>query len=96
MAKTYIIYCEPCGFKKIVLDPSDVGLPEVETSSIQGRIPVLDKEIKKTKTFPHITTMPKFKCGQCGRVVTLRKFNVPRTPEVKTETDANPNKDQAE
>jgi predicted RNA-binding Zn-ribbon protein involved in translation (DUF1610 family) len=80
MAKTYIIYCDPCGYKKVVEDPTNVGLPPFQTSSVQGRIPVLDKATNKTKKFPEVTTMPKFKCPGCGRVVTLRKLNVPKAP----------------
>jgi DNA-directed RNA polymerase subunit RPC12/RpoP len=87
MARTYIIYCEPCGYKKVIDDLDNIGLTDVKTSTVQGRIPVLDKETKKTKTFSHITTIPKYKCPRCGRAVTLRKYNVPKSPEVKLDTD---------
>ncbi len=77
MSKTYVIYCEPCGFKKIIENPLDVGLTKYPASNIQGRIPVLNPENRKTETFEFIQPMPKFKCPNCGRTVILKKFNVP-------------------
>lgn len=81
MARSYIIYCEPCGYKKPVPDPLNVGLVPYQKCSVQGRLPVYNKETKKTDTFDFVETMPKYKCPQCGRVVTLKKFNVPKTPD---------------
>ncbi len=78
MPRTYIIYCEPCNYKKIIENPNEVGLIGVATSPVPGRIPILDPETNKTKTFDHVTTMPKYKCPNCGRAVILKKFNVPK------------------
>jgi DNA-directed RNA polymerase subunit RPC12/RpoP len=93
--KTYLIYCEPCGFKKIVEDPDNVGLFKHATSNVQGRIPMLNKKTKKTETFDFVSSMPKYKCPQCGRVVTLKKYNVPKI-EPKPDEDKNdkPESDQ--
>ncbi len=87
MARTYIIYCEPCGFKKMVEDPLNVGLSAYPTSPVPGRIPMLDEK-GKTETFPDIKLMPKFKCPNCGRTVTLKKFNVPKGKPVDERTDS--------
>ncbi len=70
----------------MVSDPTDVGLLPYQTSDVPGRIPVLDEK-GKTKTFPSIVPMPKFKCPNCGRVVTLKKFNVPQGKPVNEKTD---------
>ncbi len=86
MPKTYVIYCEPGGFKKVVTDPSSTGLPEIKTSPVPGRVPVLDKETNKTLTFQDVTPMPKYKCPNCGRGVVMRKSNVPRTEPKPNET----------
>lgn len=76
--RTYVVYCEPCGYKRLVEDPLHVGLPQIQTSKVPGRIPVLDPETKKTTVFDHITPMPKYRCPSCGRAVTLRKSNIPK------------------
>jgi DNA-directed RNA polymerase subunit RPC12/RpoP len=132
--KTYIVYCEPCGFKKLIQDPNNVGLREHATSSVQGRLPRIKKETEGAikihdrviviansdgqgdvkigtcgtvvsvptpdvfvlREFPNleikaadlkkditIHTMPKYKCPQCGRVVTMRKSNTPLPKDPK-------------
>jgi hypothetical protein len=89
--RTYVIYCEPCGYKKVVEDPLNVDLVARTVSNVPGRIPVLNKQTNKTETFDPIPVMPKFKCPKCGRGVTLKKYNVPKSqpnvPEPKQEHD---------
>lgn len=77
--RTYIVYCEPCGFKKIVQDPQNTGLRESGTTTIQGRIPMLVDG--KTQTYDPVKLMPKFKCPDCGRMILLKKYNVPTEPK---------------
>lgn len=71
--KLYSIYCEPCGYKKIT-DGSDVkGLIEFKTSPVPGGQPYRDMNTGEVRT-PEARPQPKkFKCPNCGRVVTVRK-----------------------
>jgi len=75
--KLYIIYCEPCGFKKLT-DGSDVsGLVPYKQSRIPGGSPYRDLATGKIVTPESRPNSKKFKCPKCGRVVTVRKVADP-------------------
>jgi len=77
--KLYIIYCEPCGFKKLT-DGGDVsGLIPYKQSMIPGGSPYRDPLTGEIKTPPARSNSKKFKCPRCGRVVTVRKVADPNT-----------------
>jgi predicted RNA-binding Zn-ribbon protein involved in translation (DUF1610 family) len=66
-----IVYCEPCGFKKII-DNEESQLKEIPTSSIQTNIPQLDMATNKTIPSKFKPQSKKFKCPNCGRGVTAK------------------------
>jgi predicted RNA-binding Zn-ribbon protein involved in translation (DUF1610 family) len=75
--KLYIIYCEPCGFKKLT-DGSDVsGLIPYKQSRIPGGSPYRDQATGQILTPESRPPSKKFKCPKCGRVVTVRKVADP-------------------
>lgn len=75
--KLYIIYCEPCGFKRLT-DGSDVaGLVPYKQSMIPTGSPYLDAATGQIKTPPAKQNSKKFKCPKCGRVVTVKKIADP-------------------
>lgn len=77
--KLYILYCEPCGFKRLT-DGSDVaGLIPYKQSSIPGGSPYRDPATGKIKTPEARPNSKKFKCPKCGRVITVRKVADPNT-----------------
>ncbi len=87
--KTYQLYCEYCGYKRIT-DGSDVqDLRAVKTAPVPGGSPQIDPNAKKVvKTGLHQpadvtsgTFVPKamlqrkrFKCPKCGRVIMARQI----------------------
>ena len=87
--KTYQLYCEICGYKRIT-DGSDIAdLHEIKTSPVPRGVPFLNKEGSKQTTpqlhGPGIESteivvpqsqkqVKKFKCPKCGRVITARKI----------------------
>ena len=77
--KLYIIYCEPCGFKRLT-DGSDVaGLIPYKQAPIPGGSPYRDMATGQIKIPPSRQNSKKFKCPKCGRVVTVRKVADPNT-----------------
>ena len=75
--KMYAIYCEPCGFKKLT-DGSDIaGLTPYMQSKIPGGSPYRDQTTGQIVTPPSRSNSKKFKCPNCGRVVTVRKVADP-------------------
>ena len=75
--KLYLIYCEPCGFKKLT-DGSDVsGLVPYKQSRIPGGSPYRDPATGQMVTPESRSNSKKFKCPKCGRVVTVRKVADP-------------------
>lgn len=73
-----LIFCEICGFKKIVdcqgAEPDLTGFAVIPTSKIQGGIPALDPETKKIVNKNHHPRSQKVKCKQCGRGVVVKKL----------------------
>jgi predicted RNA-binding Zn-ribbon protein involved in translation (DUF1610 family) len=75
--KLYSIHCEICGFKKIT-DGSDVaGLVPYKQSRIPGGSPYRDPTTGQIVTPMSRPNSKKFKCPNCGRVVTVRKVADP-------------------
>lgn len=65
----YSLYCEICGFRKKIEDPNMiVDMVEYKTAPINRGF------INKR---PPINQAKKYKCTQCGRVVTLKRFENP-------------------
>ncbi len=98
--KTYQLFCDYCGYKRIT-DGSDIGdLREIKQSPIPGGSPILDplgkKEVKvelhqpASNTNGTIAPKPvpqrkKFKCPKCGRVIMARQIQ--RTDHVSETSD---------
>lgn len=73
--KKYLVYCEPCGYKRITDGSNDYDLTKVPRSEVPGGYPKLDlikKEVKepKSKSQPIMV-----KCPKCGRGVRVRKLD---------------------
>lgn len=98
--KTYQLYCEPCGYKRIT-DGTDVhDLREVIMAAIPRGAPVFDP-LAKQKNVPSLgqpgltvggTVIPeamkqqkRFKCPKCGRVIMARQIQ--KTEHIPDETD---------
>lgn len=78
----FILFCEPCGYKKIHED-GDCKLVRIPRSRIQLNIPALDEKTGKTQEFVDEATGEKlqskfreqpaqFRCPNCGRGVTVK------------------------
>jgi len=76
--KTYLLYCEPCNWKRIT-DGSDVqDLVEIKRSPIPGGYPKLDPVTKKVIK-PKPKKQPRqFKCPGCGRGILPKKIPNPQ------------------
>lgn len=86
-----ILFCEPCGFKKIIESDIDLaGLIESKTSPIQARLPIIDPAINRVINNWEIDPdkkeavnkqmkpqIKKYKCPQCGRLVKIRELLKP-------------------
>ena len=72
--KKYLVYCEPCGYKRITDGSSDEDLKKVPRSDVPGGAPQLDPQTKKVK-FKKSTPQPTMvKCPKCGRGIRVRKL----------------------
>jgi hypothetical protein len=79
--KKYQFYCEICNYKRIT-DGTDIqDLVEIKTSPIPSGIPKRDFETKKVVISKPIKQKRKFKCPQCGRVISPKKLNLSLAPE---------------
>lgn len=70
--KRYMIFCEPCAYKKIV--ESTDGLVEIRRPKVPGGSPYIDPLTKKTKTKKATEQPPSVKCPKCGRGVVLKRL----------------------
>ena len=84
MMNKFILFCEPCGFKKLIEDNPEnyEKLPRLE---IQSKIPYMDKEGKVVSSKPLVQPIMS-KCPKCGRGVILKKIT---DAYVKTEEKQN-------
>jgi predicted RNA-binding Zn-ribbon protein involved in translation (DUF1610 family) len=72
--KTYQLYCEICGYKRIS-DGSDVhDLLEIKTSPIPGGVPFVDPQTKKIIVPKSQNQRKKFRCPKCGRIIMARQI----------------------
>jgi hypothetical protein len=72
--KRYMIYCEPCTFKKILETNKPEDMTMIQTSPIPGGAPELDPVTRKTVVKPNKPAPIKVKCPQCGRGVVLKEL----------------------
>jgi predicted RNA-binding Zn-ribbon protein involved in translation (DUF1610 family) len=86
--RKYSLYCEICGWKRII-DGSEPDLIEYKTAAIPGGMPQYDPELKKTIFKKSINQPKKFKCQNCGRVVTVRKLPVEDNDGKKNNSNGN-------
>ena len=87
--KIYRLYCDYCGYSRWTDGTNIDDLVPYKRSSIQTGIPQYDPITKKitTKSFK---SLPKsFKCPDCGRLITPRKYMVPTSEEKKNEDNPN-------
>lgn len=73
----YMLYCDHCGRKVVVVDPKSVGMTEIKVAPTPGGSPYFDIITKKTVIKPSTPRPKMFKCTQCGRGIVLRKNNTP-------------------
>lgn len=73
--KTYQLYCEICGFKRITDGSDCTDLVEIKQGTVPRGIPFYDVEKKTIVTPEPMPKKKKFKCPKCGRVVMARKLN---------------------
>jgi len=73
--KSYRFYCDFCGYKRTT-DGSDVqDLVAVKQSPVPAGVPYLDPVTQKLVTPKPFNRAKKFKCPNCGRVITAHKVN---------------------
>jgi len=77
LVKRWLVFCEPCSYKRILVSSEPHDLVEVKTAPIPGGAPRLDPETKKAKDRPVTSQPKKFKCPQCGRGVRATKLADP-------------------
>lgn len=89
--KTYILYCEICGYKRIS-DGTDIkDLVPYQQAAIPGGTPYIDPVTKKVVVPKSIQQSKKFKCPQCGRLITARKVSTITQPGFEGEDNAEKN-----
>lgn len=69
----YRLYCEVCNWTRITDGTDDNNLIKLKSSSIQETIPTLENKAGKFKE-----SKPKYRCPQCGRVVSPKKIEDPQ------------------
>lgn len=74
--KRWFMFCEPCGFRKIITadNPESDELTEVKRVDVPGGAPRLDPVTKKTTYRESIPTTKMFKCLECGRGCVCKKL----------------------
>jgi predicted RNA-binding Zn-ribbon protein involved in translation (DUF1610 family) len=77
--KSYLLYCEICGFKRLTDGTDAKDLVEVKTSPMITNIPTLDTLTFKTIPAKFKKQKKRFKCPKCGRVVFPRKLDEPKS-----------------
>lgn len=70
--KRFLIHCEPCGFKKIVDQDTDVKLHEFKIADIPGGSPKFNPANNKLNLPKSISRNKGYKCPKCGRGVISR------------------------
>lgn len=88
--KRWMIFCEPCSFKKIITEGIDADLTELPLADVPGGAPRLDSATKKVTERKSTPRNKAFKCPHCGRGVISKVL-----PEVYAKT-IKEREDQAE
>lgn len=90
--KLYRLYCDYCAYSRWT-DGTDIGdLVPYKRSPIQTGIPKYDPVAKKIVTKPFQNLPKQFKCPQCGRLLTPRKYMQPPPTSVEEQkNEENPN-----
>jgi len=70
--KRYLIFCEPCSFKKVVESDKPEDMVLIKRSPVPGGSPRLDAATKQIKGRPVQEPKTMCKCPQCGRGATLK------------------------
>lgn len=73
MATRFLLFCEPCAYKKIIEEPAK-NLEEIKRPDIPGGAPQIDPETKSLKEGKKVVQPVMSKCPRCGRGVILKKL----------------------
>jgi len=75
--KKYMVYCEPCGYKKFTdgSQEEDKDLVRIPKSEVPGGSPKLDPITNITKIKKSTKQSVMVKCPNCGRGIKVRKLN---------------------
>jgi len=68
--KRFLVFCEPCSYKKIYDTNSPEDLTQIKVSQVPGGTPRLEKG--KIVDRPTHKQLAKVKCPKCGRGVVLK------------------------
>ncbi len=68
--KRFLVFCEPCAYKKIYSTDNPEDLIQIKVSPIPGGSPRLEKG--KTVERPAKKQLNKVKCPNCGRGVVMK------------------------
>ena len=79
--KRYLLFCEPCSFKKIIETNNPDDLVSIKRSSVPSGSPKLDPATKKTKVSKAKENTKMCKCPRCGRGAIIKNL-----PEVYKKT----------
>jgi len=72
--KTYLLYCNFCGFKKITDGTKEKDMIEIKVSPLFLSPPTLDPITNKTIEAKFKKRPKRFKCPNCGRVIFPKKL----------------------
>lgn len=70
--KRYMIFCEPCAYKKIYTTEKPEDLVHIKVSEVPGGSPKLDPKTGKTVFSKNHKQLQKVKCPKCGRGTVLK------------------------
>jgi predicted methyltransferase len=70
--KRFLVFCEPCSYKKILNTDKPEDMVQIKVSPVPGGAPKLDPKTGKTITRPTTNQCNKVKCPKCGRGVVLK------------------------
>lgn len=91
--KRYLVFCEPCSFKKIVESDKPEDFFLIKRSAVPSGSPKIDPETKKIKV-PKASSQPTMcKCPRCGRGATFKELP-PVYAKTYEEIDAKKRKEQ--